>query len=148
LEKSSYPASRYQPPNIPDYSSFAERRRLSGPALRQFFKIMLKWKLDTKDVRLLLGGITIRRLKQLSTRTEGRILNQDQLLRAASLIAIDRCLHKLLPRRQADNWARTPNRELAGGTPLFNMIAGSHLARALPWHLGQCRLRHELKEMA
>jgi hypothetical protein len=26
--------------------------------------------------------------------------------------------------------------------------AASHLARALPWHLGQCRLRHELKEMA
>jgi hypothetical protein len=22
--------------------------------------------------------------------------------------------------------------------------AASHLARALPWHLGQCRLRHEL----
>ena len=26
--------------------------------------------------------------------------------------------------------------------------AASHFARALPWHLGQCRLRHELKEMA
>ena len=26
--------------------------------------------------------------------------------------------------------------------------AASHLARAFPWHLGQCRLRHELNEMA
>jgi hypothetical protein len=59
----------------------------------------------------------------LSTRKEGRILNQDQLLRATSLIAIDRSLHELLPRRQADNWARTPNSRLPGGTPLFNMIA-------------------------
>lgn len=124
MGKSSYPATRYQPPNIPDYASFAERRRLSGPTLRHFFKVMSKWELDTKDVRLLLGGITNRRLKQLSSRTEGRTLSQDQLLRATSLIAIDRCLHQLLSRRQADKWARTPNRQLPGGTPLFNMIAG------------------------
>ena len=26
--------------------------------------------------------------------------------------------------------------------------AASHFARALPWHFGQCRLRHELNEMA
>ena len=26
--------------------------------------------------------------------------------------------------------------------------AASHFARAFPWHLGQCRLRHELNEMA
>jgi hypothetical protein len=59
----------------------------------------------------------------LSTRTEGRILNQDQLLRATGVIAIDRSLPKLLPRRHADNWARTPNSRLPVGTPLFNMIA-------------------------
>jgi hypothetical protein len=124
LKKSSYPATRYQPPNIPDYFSFAERRRLSGPTLRRFLKIVLKWELDTRDVRLLFGGITTRHLKRLSTRMDGRILSQDQLLRATSSIAIDRCLYKLLPRRQADKWARTPNRQLPGGTPLFNMIAG------------------------
>jgi hypothetical protein len=85
---------------------------------------VLKWELDTRDVRLLFGGITTRHLKRLSTRMDGRILSQDQLLRATSSIAIDRCLYKLLPRRQADKWARTPNRQLPGGTPLFNMIAG------------------------
>ena len=26
--------------------------------------------------------------------------------------------------------------------------AASHFARAFPWHFGQCRLRHELNEMA
>jgi hypothetical protein len=103
---------------------------------------MGKWKVDTKDTRSLLGGITSRRFKQLSTRTEGRILNQDQLLRATSVIAIDRSLPKLLPRRQADNWARTPNSRLPGGTPLFNMIAGGPIA---PW-LWRLSLEEQVSE--
>jgi hypothetical protein len=30
----------------------------------------------------------------------------------------------------------------------FSRARGQPLARAFPWHLGQCRLRHELNEMA
>ncbi|HKU24528.1 MAG TPA: hypothetical protein VJQ54_03595 [Candidatus Sulfotelmatobacter sp.] len=127
MKELSYPTTRHQPPDIPDYSSIVERRRLTGPALRRFFKIMRRWKVDTKDARLLLGGITSRRFKQLSTRPEGRILNQDQLLRVASVIAIDQSLHKLLPQRQADQWAQTPSRQFRGGTPLYNMLAGGAL---------------------
>ena len=88
---------------------------------------MQKWKVDTKDVRFLLGGITSRRFRQLSTRPKGRILNQDQLLRATNVIAIDQSLHKLLPRRQADKWVQTPNRQFCGGTPLCNMVGGGAL---------------------
>jgi len=44
------------------------------------------------------------------------------------VIAINHCLHKLLPRQQVDEWARTPNRQLLGGTPLFTMIAGGLIA--------------------
>lgn len=117
MEELSYPTTRYQSPNVPDYSSIAERRRLTGPALRRFFKIMQSWKVDTKDARFLLGGITSQRFKQLATRPEGRILNQDQLLRATSVIAIDQSLHKLLPRRQADKWIRTPDRQFWEGCP-------------------------------
>jgi hypothetical protein len=127
LGKTSYPNTRYQQQEIPDYSSIAVRRRLSGPTLRRFFKIMKKWKVDTKDARLLLGGVTSRRFKLLSTRPEGRILNQDQLLRATSVIAIDRSLHKLLPRRQANKWVQTPNRRFRGGTPLYNLVDGGVL---------------------
>jgi hypothetical protein len=122
LKETSYPTTNYQPPEIPDHSSIAERKRLSGPTLRRFFRIMQKWKVDPKDARLLLGGITSRRFQQLSTRPEGRILNQDQLLRATSVIAIDHALHKLLSRRQADQWAQAPNMRFRGGTPLYNMI--------------------------
>jgi hypothetical protein len=44
LEETSYPTTRYQPPQIPDYSFIAERSRRSGPTLWRFFKIMRKWK--------------------------------------------------------------------------------------------------------
>jgi hypothetical protein len=127
LEKTSYASTRHQRPEIPDYSSIAVRRRLSGPTLRRFFKIMRKWEIDTRDARLLLGGITSRRFKLMSTRPEGRILNQDQLLRATSVVAIDQSLHKLLPFRQADKWMKAPDRRFRGGTPLFNMVEGGVL---------------------
>jgi hypothetical protein len=127
MAKTSYGTARYQSLEIPDYSSIAERRRLSGPALRRFFMIMRHWKVDTRDARLLLGGINSRRFKLLSTRPEGRILNQDQLLRATSVVAIDQSLHKLLSWRQADKWMKTPDRRFRGGTPLFNMVEGGVL---------------------
>lgn len=127
MKELSYPTTRHQPPDIPDYSSIVERRRLTGPALRRFFKIMRRWKVDTKEARLLLGGITNRRFRELSTRPEGRVLNQDQLLRVACVIAIDRSLHKLLPRRQADKWIQTPSGQFRWGAPLYNMLAGGAL---------------------
>lgn len=95
--ESWYPATRNQPLGGPDYSSVADRRRLRSQALWYFFKIMRKWKSDAKDVRPLLGGITGRLLKHLSTSAEGRILTQDQLLKATGVFAISNCLHKLLP---------------------------------------------------
>ena len=127
MDQYSYPTTRYLPPRIPDYSSIAERRRLSGPALQRFFKIMQKWKVGAKDMRLLLGGITSRRLRQLSVRPEGKVLNQDQLLRVTSVIAIEQSLHKLLPKRQADKWVQTPDKRFRGGTPLYNMVQGGAL---------------------
>lgn len=128
MKETSYPTTNYHPPETLDYSSIVERRRLSGPALRRFFKIMRKWRVDMKDARLLLGGITNRRFQQLSSSPEGRILNQDQLLRVTSVIAIDQALQKLLPRRQADQWSQAPNMQFRGGTPLYNMIKGGALS--------------------
>lgn len=137
MERYLYPETLYKAPKIPDYSSFAERKRLSSPSLRRFFKIMKKWKVGPKDARLL-GGITSQRFKQLSANPEGRILNRDQLLRVTTIIAIDDSLHKLLPRRQADKWVQTPNRDWrfrSGRTPLSDMVDGGILTL---WEL--CRL--------
>lgn len=114
--------THYPLPENPYFSAFADRKRLSGPALRRLFKIAAKWKLNTRDTRLLLGGMSSRRYKQLSSRPAGRVLRADQLFRVLCLIGIDRSLRNLLPRRQASNWAQTPDRRLPGGTPLYSMI--------------------------
>jgi hypothetical protein len=116
-------------PEIPDYSSFKERKRLSGPSLRQFLKIMKAWKVDPKCARLLLGGIPNQRFKQLSLNPEGRILSRDQLLRVTTIIAIDDSLRNHLPRRRANQWVHTPSRDwrFCGRTPLTAMVDGGIL---------------------
>jgi hypothetical protein len=79
---------------------------------------------------LLLGGISSQRFKQLSARPEGRILNQDQLLRVTSIIAIYESLLMNISRRQADKWVKTPSGywRFRGRTPLSDMVEGGILA--------------------
>jgi hypothetical protein len=129
MERYSYPETLYKAPRIPDYSSFGERKRLSGPSLRGFFKIMKRWKVGPKDSRILLGGITSQRFKQLSEKSEGRILNRDQLLRVTTIITIDDLLRRLLLRSYADKWVQTPSQDgrFRGRTPLSDMLDGGIL---------------------
>jgi hypothetical protein len=123
-EKFVYSTTLYQTPAIPNYSSFADRKRLSGPNLRMFFRIMARWKVSPRDMRLLLGGISSRCYKQLKARQKGRILNQDRLLRVIYIIGIDKALHILLDRKQADRWVQMPSkdRRFCGTMPLRYMI--------------------------
>jgi hypothetical protein len=106
MKHPSHPATRYQPPDNPNYSYLTVRKNLSGPALRRFFRIMQKWQIGAKDARLLPGGIGSKCYKQLSTRPDGRIVNSDQLLRVTCVIAMNKALRNLLPRRQAYKWTR------------------------------------------
>jgi hypothetical protein len=87
---------------------------------------MKGWKVGRKDARLLLGGISSQRFKQLSLHPEGRILNSDQLLRVTTIIAIEDSLRNLLPRGQAKQWVHIPSREwrFCGRSPLSAMIDG------------------------
>jgi len=126
MERNSYPETLYKAPKIPDYSSFGERKRLSSPSLRQFFKIMKRWKVRPKDSRMLLGGITSQRFKQLSLKPEGRILSRDQLLRVTTMIAIDDSLRNLLPHGLVNKWVQTSSRDwrFCGRTPLSAMVDG------------------------
>ena len=91
--------------------------------------IMKGWKVGPKDSRMLLGGITSQRFKQLSENPEGRILNRDQLLRVTTIIAIDDSLDELLPRRHANKWVNTQSTEwrFRGRTPLSDMVDGGIL---------------------
>jgi hypothetical protein len=87
---------------------------------------MEKWKVGPKDARLLLGGISSQHFKQLSARPEGRLLNQDQMLRVTSINTIYKSLHMLISRRKADKWVQTPSRDwiFHGRTPLSYMVDG------------------------
>lgn len=129
MERYSYPETLYEAPKIPDYSSFAKRKNLSSSNLRRYFMIMKRWKVEPKDARMLLGGITSQRFMQLSANSEGRILSQDQLLRVTIIIAIDSALHKLLSGGQANNWVKTQSgeRRFRGRTPLGDMVDGGIL---------------------
>jgi len=129
MERNSYPETLYKAPKIPDYSSFGERKRLSSPSLRQFFKIMKRWKVRPKDSRMLLGGITSQRFKQLSLKPGGRILSRDQLFRVTTIIAIHDSLRNLLPHGQANKWVQTSSRDrrFCGRTPLCAMVDGGIL---------------------
>ena len=118
-----HPETRFSEPEISNYPALADRKRLSGPGLRRFFRIMEKWKVSARDARLLLGGISSRYYNQLKERQQGRILNQDRLLRVNCIIAIHKALHSLLPASQANQWAQKVNWEwFHGATPLAYMI--------------------------
>ncbi len=113
-----------QTEKVPYYSATADRKRLSGPALRRFFKIMERWKIDEKSARLLLGGMSSTRFRQLKARPKGSVLNPDQLLRIICIATLDESLGAVLPKRQVNQWAQTPTMSLPGGTPLYGMIHG------------------------
>lgn len=123
-EQSVDSATFDQTPEIPYYDSFADRKRLSGPDLRAFFRIMEKWEISPRDTRLLLGGISSRYYNQIKIRQKGRVLSPDRLLRVTCLIRLHKALLVLYPRRQAERWALMPNWNLPfrGATPLVYLL--------------------------
>ena len=61
----AYPASPVAPAPAVDLSDRVTRERLSGPGLRAFFNVMVRWQVKDDDARLLLGG-TIRKAGDLT----------------------------------------------------------------------------------
>jgi len=122
----TYPASRYQPSPVADLASRAERERLSPSALRAFFNIMDKWKVRDEQARSLLGGVSNGPYYEMKRHPEGRVLDEDTLLRTSYLIGIFKALNVLHRTELADEWVELPNRNriFAGATPLAYMIRG------------------------
>lgn len=122
----SYPVTRYAPPPIVDLTSFAERKRLSGSALKAFFNIMSCWKVRDEDARLLFGGVTNGPYYAMKKKPEGRLLDTDMLLRVSYLIGIFKALNILNGQKLADEWVRLPNSNpiFSGSTPLDYMVKG------------------------
>lgn len=109
----------------PDLTDAGERRRLSGAALRGFFRIMTRWNVRDVDARALLGGVTNGPYYQLKNSPD-RVLDVDRLTRVSLLIGIFKALHVLYSEALADRWVLTPNsnRLFGGATPLGYMLRG------------------------
>lgn len=122
----TYPATRYQASPLVDLSSRRERERLSPAALKAFFNIMEKWQVRDEQARSLLGGVSNGPYYEMKRQPEGRVLDEDTLLRTSYLIGIFKALNVLHKTELADEWVNLPNsnRIFAGSTPLAYMTRG------------------------
>jgi len=121
-----YPSTRYEPSPLVDLGSRRQRERLSGTALKTFFKLMERWKVRDEDARQLLGGVSNGPYYEMKKKPKGRLLDADELQRVSYLIGIFKALHLLHGEKLADEWLRLPNRNriFGGGAPLAYLIAG------------------------
>ena len=103
-----------------------DRKGLSGPALRTFFRIAALWELSPDDQMTLLGGTArstfFKWKKDLNT-----VLPRDTLERISYIVGIYKALQVLLPDEQAaDEWIKRPNEAIvfAGQSALDRMMSG------------------------
>jgi hypothetical protein len=105
-----------------------DRKALSAPALRTFFRIAALWNLSV-DEQMTLLGVTSHSTFFKWKRAQDAILPKDTLERISYLLGIYKALQILLPdERAADAWIRKPN-----AAPLFG--GQSALSRMLSGHV-------------
>jgi hypothetical protein len=101
-----------------------ERKRLSGPALRTFFRIAAAWQLSVTEQRALLGWPAASTYHKYKA-GDHAALSFDTLTRLSLILGIYKSLQVLYPEeRFADGWIRLPNTNalFAGAAPLTLMI--------------------------
>lgn len=106
-----------------------DKKAVSGPALKAFFRLADQWGLDAGQQMLLLGSP--RRATFFKWRKEQRgRLPLDTFERISYLLGIFKALHILLPSADAaDAWIKKPNAApgFGGRSALDRMLAG-HVA--------------------
>ena len=106
--------------------SATDRKGLSGPALRTFFRIAQLWGLSV-DEQMILLGVTARSTFFKWKKDRGAVLPKDTLERISYILGIYKALQILLPDEQAaDEWVRRPNAALLfdGQSALDRMLSG------------------------
>ena len=92
-----------------------DRKDLSGPALRTFFRIAELWRLSV-DEQMTLLGLSARSTFFKWKRDSSVVLPKDMLERISYIVGVYKALQILLPdEKAADEWVRQPN-----AAPLFN----------------------------
>lgn len=100
------------------------RRRLSGPALRTFFRVAAAWQLSVTEQRALLGWPAASTYHKYKAGEYGA-LSFDTLTRLSLILGIYKSLQVLYPEQGfADAWIRLPNTNpvFGGATPLSLMM--------------------------
>ncbi|MEX0693841.1 MAG: antitoxin Xre/MbcA/ParS toxin-binding domain-containing protein [Rhodospirillales bacterium] len=103
-----------------------DRKGLSGPALRTFFRIAGLWELSVDDQMTLLG-VTARSTFFKWKKDPNTVLPKDTLERISYLIGVYKALQILLPDEQAaDEWVKRPNTAplFGGQSALDRMLSG------------------------
>ncbi|MBN8997361.1 MAG: DUF2384 domain-containing protein [Rhizobiales bacterium] len=112
-------------PERQDFSTGAERARLSKVALKAFRRLVEAWGLTGQQAAALLdvSSSTWERLKQDG---RDRSLSQDQLTRISALVGIYKGLHLLFADDMADRWPGLGNRAplFARMSPIESMMKG------------------------
>jgi hypothetical protein len=102
-----------------------DRKALSGPALRTFFRIAEAWGLSNDEQITLLGAERSTYYKW--KRERDGLLPKDTLERISYILGIYKALHILLPNDQAaDSWIRRSNTApvFGGKSALDRMLSG------------------------
>ena len=105
----------------------SNRRDLTGPALRTFFRIADAWGLkEAEQMRLL--GLDNRSTFQSWKRGAVAAIPRDALERISYVLGIYKALQILLP-ATADAWVRKPNgAAIFGGRPALDRMASGNVA--------------------
>ena len=106
-----------------------DRKELSPPALRAFFRIAELWELSVTEQMTLLG-ITARSTFFKWRKDTNVELPKDTLERISYLLGIYKALQILLPDpRAADTWVRQPNEApVFGGRSALERMLSGHVA--------------------
>ena len=102
-----------------------DRKGLTGPALRTFFRIADAWHLsENEQMRIL--GLDSRSTLQNWKRGAVSVIPKDALERISYVMGIYKGLQILVP-QTADEWVRKPNKakSFAGKSALDRMVSGN-----------------------
>ena len=107
-------------------SSATDRKGLSGPALRTFFRIAGLWRLSV-DEQMVLLGVTARSTFFKWKKSPNTVLPKDTLERISYVLGIYKAIQILLPDdKAADEWVKRPNTAppFGGRSALDRMMSG------------------------
>ena len=107
-------------------ASATDRKGLSGPALRTFFRIAQLWGLSV-DEQMILLGVTARSTFFKWKRDPNAVLPKDTLERISYILGVYKALQILLPDElAADEWVKRPNTAplFGGRSALDRMLSG------------------------